>query len=143
MRAQTLSAGGIDVRLLFQGERLHSVQLPELPPASFDAVALLSVLGELERHILDMDNASPFCRLAWESMRRIPAGSAATYSEIAESMGNPRAVRAVGHACATNRLLLVVPCHRILASNGLGGFRLGLPWKQRLLELESEFADLR
>jgi O-6-methylguanine DNA methyltransferase len=63
-----------------------------------------------------------------------------TYRELASAVGSPRASRAIGNACAQNRLLIVVPCHRVLAESGLGGFRLGLAWKRRLLELESELA---
>ena len=143
MREVTISRGGLLARLTFRGDRLHAVGLPDAPPAEFDAAALSELLAELGTHSLSMDDAPPFHRTVWERMRTIHAGSALTYSELAAEIGNPRAVRAVGQACATNRLLLIVPCHRVLATNGLGGFRLGLPWKQRLLELESEFASLR
>jgi len=119
------------------------VNLPDVPHPEFDAAALSALLAELGTYPLALDDAPPFHRIVWERMRNIPAGSALTYRELAEEIGNPRAVRAVGQACATNRLLLIVPCHRVLASNGLGGFRLGLPWKQRLLELETEFTSLR
>lgn len=138
-----MSWGGLQARLTFCGDHLHAVDLPDAPPQEFDAAALSALLAELSTHPLSLEDAPPFHRAVWERMRTIPAGSALTYSELAEAIGNPRAVRAVGQACATNRLLLIVPCHRVLASSGLGGFRLGLPWKQRLLELESEFASLR
>ncbi len=131
------------MRLTFQGDRLHTVRLPDVPSPEFNATALSELLAELGTHPLSLDDAPPFHRVVWERMLTIPAGSALTYSELAAEIGNPRAVRAVGQACATNRLLLIVPCHRVLATNGLGGFRLGLPWKQRLLELESEFTSLQ
>ena len=137
-----MSRGGLPVRLTLRGDRLYAVDLPDTAPPEFDAAALSDLLAELKTYPLAFD-ASPFYRTVWERMRAIPAGSALTYRELAEAIGNPRAVRAVGQACGANRLVLVIPCHRVLASSGLGGFRLGLPWKQRLLELESEFAPLR
>lgn len=138
-----MSRGGLPVRLTLQENRLYAVDLPDTAPPEFDAAALSDLLAELNTYSLAFDDAPPFYRTVWERMRAIPAGSALTYRELAEAIGNPRAVRAVGQACGANRLVLVIPCHRVLASSGLGGFRLGLPWKQRLLELESEFASLR
>jgi O-6-methylguanine DNA methyltransferase len=71
-------------------------------------------------------------------MLAIPWGSALTYGELAVAVGSPRATRAVGTACATNRLPLIIPCHRVLAADGPGGFSSGLEWKAKLLELETE-----
>jgi len=69
-------------------------------------------------------------------LTRIPFGAVMTYGEAAEALGKPGAARAVGNACGRNRALIVVPCHRVVASNGLGGFGAGLPLKKRLLEFE-------
>ena len=84
------------------------------------------------------DDAPPFHRKVWQRLRKIPWGSALTYAEMATAVGSPRAFRAVGQACAANPLPIIVPCHRILAQSGLGGFSGGLDWKRKLLELESE-----
>ncbi|MHA3775243.1 methylated-DNA--[protein]-cysteine S-methyltransferase [Verrucomicrobiota bacterium sgz303538] len=143
MSLKTVAAGGIEVQLTFRGDRLHAVTLPESVPASFDAEALSSLLTQLAVYPLDLEDGPPFYRKVWEYMHGIPLGSAVTYREVAEALGNPRAVRAVGQACGANRLLLIVPCHRVLAEDGLGGFGLGLPWKLKLLELESELAFSR
>ncbi len=71
------------------------------------------------------------------SVADIPYGDTMSYAEIAGSVGNPRAARAVGQAVGANPLPIVIPCHRVLAANGcLGGFGGGLPWKRFLLQLE-------
>jgi len=72
-----------------------------------------------------------------KAIQEIPPGETKTYSELAESIGNPRAVRAVASACAKNPVGIIVPCHRVLRKDGgLGGYRWGLPLKERLLEHE-------
>ncbi len=78
-----------------------------------------------------------FQATVWSALRRIPAGETRTYSQVAQEIGAPRSVRAVARACATNRLALVVPCHRVVRSDGsMGGYRWGLEVKERLLDLE-------
>jgi len=74
----------------------------------------------------------------WEELRRIPMGETRTYGEIARALGQPQAQRAVGHACATNPVAVVVPCHRVVRGDGhLGGYRWGAERKQRLIERET------
>jgi O-6-methylguanine DNA methyltransferase len=77
-----------------------------------------------------------FQRAVWNEMLKIPRGELRTYGEIAEAIGRPKAVRAVGTACGANPIPLFIPCHRIVAGNGLGGFGAGLPWKILLLKTE-------
>ena len=90
---------------------------------------------------LDMEDAPPFFRAAWEACRTIPPGETRTYGWLASRAGSPLAVRAAGQAMARNRLPLAVPCHRVIGSDGqLCGFgsearQLGL--KQSLLDLEA------
>ena len=82
-----------------------------------------------------------FQATVWSALRRIPVGQTRTYRQVAEEIGAPRSVRAVARACATNRLALVVPCHRVVRSDGsMGGYRWGLEVKERLLELEQSAA---
>ena len=70
-------------------------------------------------------------------MTRIPRGETITYAELARRVGSPGAVRAVGSACGANPAAVVVPCHRVLRSDGaLGGYRWGLERKAKLLEAE-------
>jgi len=74
----------------------------------------------------------------WRALRDIPAGTTATYSEIARRIGAPRAVRAVAGACAANPLAVAIPCHRVVRNDGeLAGYRWGLPRKRALLARES------
>ena len=73
----------------------------------------------------------------WRALARIPIGETRSYSEIAKTVGAPRAVRAVARACATNPIALLVPCHRVIGSDGhLRGYRWGLEVKQRILSRE-------
>lgn len=81
--------------------------------------------------------ATAFQWRVWQELMRIPRGQTRSYTDIARAIGRPRAVRAVARACASNRLALVVPCHRVVREDGsLGGYRWGIEAKQRLLEME-------
>jgi AraC family transcriptional regulator of adaptative response/methylated-DNA-[protein]-cysteine methyltransferase len=81
---------------------------------------------------------SPFQRLVWKALRAIPAGTTQTYSQVARRIGRPGAARAVARACAMNPLALVVPCHRVVGSDGaLRGYRWGVELKRRLLAAEA------
>ena len=73
----------------------------------------------------------------WQAIRQIPRGQTRTYSQLAREMGDPKSTRAVARACATNRVALLVPCHRVIAASGsLTGYRWGVERKRRLLEAE-------
>jgi methylated-DNA-[protein]-cysteine S-methyltransferase len=77
----------------------------------------------------------------WEITRLIPYGETRSYAWVAEQIGQPRAVRAVGQALGKNPLPIIIPCHRVITSNGkLGGFGGGLEMKKRLLSLEAATA---
>jgi methylated-DNA-[protein]-cysteine S-methyltransferase len=87
---------------------------------------------------LDLSAATSFQRQVWESTRLIPYGETRSYSWVAEQIKQPKAVRAVGQALGRNPMPVIIPCHRVLASNGrLGGFSGGLEMKRYLLGLES------
>jgi methylated-DNA-[protein]-cysteine S-methyltransferase len=86
---------------------------------------------------LDWQLSKDFRRRALRAIARIPYGQTRSYTQIASSAGNERAVRAAGTACGTNPIPVVVPCHRVLrSSGGLGGYGGGLPMKEELLRLE-------
>jgi methylated-DNA-[protein]-cysteine S-methyltransferase len=86
---------------------------------------------------LDLRGATGFRLRALQAMGRVPYGETVTYAELAARAGNPRAARAAGHACATNPIPIVLPCHRILGSDGgLHGYGGGLHMKEQLLRLE-------
>ena len=85
---------------------------------------------------------APFQIKVWEALLSIPSGQVTTYSEIADAVGNPRAVRAVGTAVGRNPISWLIPCHRALRkSGGLGGYHWGLPLKRALLAYESARAE--
>jgi methylated-DNA-[protein]-cysteine S-methyltransferase len=91
---------------------------------------------------LDLSWCTPFQRAAIETLRQVPRGEVVTYGELAALAGYPGAARAVGSACATNRFWLLVPCHRVVAAAGLGGYGSSGPGlKRRLLELEGVPVD--
>lgn len=92
--------------------------------------------GKRKRFNLPLAPAFAFNRRVWLALLRIPFGQTRTYGEIAAACGNPGAARAVGNACGANPIPVIVPCHRAVAANGLGGFSSGLDIKQRLLNLE-------
>ncbi len=81
--------------------------------------------------------ATAFQRKVWQQIRSIPYGKTSSYSEVAEIIGKPRAIRAVANACATNHIALLIPCHRVVGKNGdLRGYKWGLKRKQTLLTRE-------
>ena len=99
--------------------------------------------GQQPRLELPLDlQATAFQRLVWQELQRIPRGRTRTYSQVARSLGRPKAVRAVARACATNPVSIVVPCHRVVREDGtLAGYRWGLSRKEQLLERERSAAD--
>ena len=99
-------------------------------------------LGALDDIELDLEGAPPFFRAAWSACRTIPPGETRSYRWLAAEAGNPLALRAAGQAMARNRFSLIIPCHRVIASDGgLGGYGGGgLGVKARLLQMELESA---
>jgi AraC family transcriptional regulator of adaptative response/methylated-DNA-[protein]-cysteine methyltransferase len=89
-------------------------------------------------------HGTPFQRRVWQALREIPRGTTATYTEIAARLGMPTAARAVAAACAANPIAVVVPCHRVVRSDGgLSGYRWGVERKRALLERERREGEPR
>lgn len=84
----------------------------------------------------DRSGLTPFAAGTMEALRRVPAGTTVTYGGLARLAGRPGAARAVGNVMASNPVPLLVPCHRVVAAAGLGGFSGGLDLKKKLLRLE-------
>jgi AraC family transcriptional regulator of adaptative response/methylated-DNA-[protein]-cysteine methyltransferase len=83
--------------------------------------------------------ATAFQRRVWEELQRIPYGATRSYSEVARSIGQPTAMRAVARACATNPVCVLIPCHRVVRENGkLAGYRWGIGRKRELIEAEKQ-----
>ncbi len=101
------------------------------------------VVGFVEAPGLGLDlpldvRGTAFQQRVWQALRKIPAGSTASYTEIARRLGLPRSVRAVAQACAANPLAVAIPCHRVLRTDGaLSGYRWGVERKRALLEREA------
>ncbi len=128
-------------------ERLHRA----FPNAEFDShntefekitaqvIAYLTVPKRgLDSLPLDIQGTA-FQQRVWAALQAIPAGTTATYTEIATHIGNPKAVRAVAQACAANTLAVAIPCHRVIRASGdLSGYRWGIERKRILLEQEAE-----
>ena len=147
----TLARGGAGLlRLALAGETLQGLaddlQTRLGERVSEDDGALADVRDQLDRYFageleefdveLDWTLAHGFRRACCEAMMRIPYGTTVTYADLAANAGNPRAVRAAGQACATNPIAIIGPCHRVLATNGFGGYGGGLDQKRALLALE-------
>lgn len=86
---------------------------------------------------VDLSHLTTFEQNVLCETRKIGYGSIISYSELARAIGRPKAARAVGNALRKNPLPIVIPCHRVVAQNGIGGYALGVDLKRRLLELEA------
>ena len=109
-------------------------------PLRKTVAAILKHLTSTGPHLdLPIDiRATAFQRQVWEKLRTIPVGQTMSYGEVAKSLGNPGAVRAVGRACATNPIAVVIPCHRVVREDkSLGGYRWGIERKKKLLDQEN------
>jgi O-6-methylguanine DNA methyltransferase len=98
--------------------------------------------GARREFTLPLDfRGTPFQQEVWRTVAQIPAGETRSYAEIAQQIGRPRAVRAVGAANGANVIPILIPCHRVIGSSGkLTGYRGGIPMKQELLALEAGLA---
>ncbi|MBM7855331.1 methylated-DNA-[protein]-cysteine S-methyltransferase [Desulfohalotomaculum tongense] len=92
-------------------------------------------------YLVDLDWCTPFQRMVLQSIKSIPYGETRTYKQVAEMIGHPLASRAVGGALRSNRVLLVLPCHRVIRRDGSpGGFGGQPQWKEKLLKMEKIMA---
>ena len=127
--------------------RFPDARLVEDPASLRETVGQLADLIEHPESASDIAldlQGSPFELKVWNALREIPAGTTASYGEIAARLGSPREAREVGEACAANRLAVVVPCHRIVKKDGsISGYRWGFSRKRELLEREHRACLLR
>ena len=131
--------------VLWEKERANRVRLGELREAN-DSAVLLAAEQQLKEYFagtrhqfeLELDfTGTAFQKQVWQALLTIPFGETRSYSQIAQQIGNPKAVRAVGAANGRNPISIIAPCHRVIgASGGLTGFAGGLEAKQYLLALE-------
>ena len=131
--------------ILWETERANRVRLGELHEAN-DSPVLLEAQRQLQEYFagtrsqftLELDfSGTGFQKQVWQALLTIPFGETRSYSQIAQQIGNPRAVRAVGAANGRNPISIIAPCHRVIGASGeLTGFAGGLQAKQYLLALE-------
>jgi AraC family transcriptional regulator of adaptative response/methylated-DNA-[protein]-cysteine methyltransferase len=101
------------------------------------------IVGFVEAPAIGLDlpldvRGTAFQQRVWQALRKIPAGSTASYSDIAQRIGAPKSVRAVAQACAANAIAIAIPCHRVVRNDGaLSGYRWGVERKRALLEREA------
>jgi methylated-DNA-[protein]-cysteine S-methyltransferase len=139
------------VAVLWENDKANRVRLGELVkrhshPVLIEAERQLGEYFEGKRRsfsiALDMRGTS-FQKNVWEALLAIPFGETRSYRDLAKKLGNPEATRAVGAANGRNPIPIIVPCHRVIGSNGkLTGFAAGLETKARLLELEQRHRAL-
>ena len=117
-------------------------ETPKMPPSQAAARTLRELdeyfSGKRRKFSVPVDAAgTPFQLAVWAALRSIPCGEVRTYGEVARMIGRPNAVRAVGGACHANPVIIITPCHRVVAADGAGGFGGGLENKRKLLALET------
>ena len=139
----TVSAGAVtDVDLLpLDAPEPEAQAKAEGPDSALLAKAATQMQAYLDgtRHDFTVPVRQPgtlFQDRVWRALQDVPYGQTVTYTQLAAKAGHPKAVRAVGGALNKNRLPILVPCHRVLASEGLGGFACGREWKMALLGIE-------
>lgn len=115
-----------------------------VPQADFE-VTFKRVIDIIDHPHAEVDlpldiQGTAFQQKVWQALRQIPMGQTMSYTEVAQHIGQPQAVRAVAQACAANNLAVAIPCHRVVLQNGdLSGYRWGVERKGALLKLESKF----
>ncbi len=136
---------GLYIVVEAEGDMVKKVRItPEKPPGKAEEAEIIESIREyfatgrddFSRYEVCLDGMTPFQRSVLEAIRVIPAGKTMEYGEVAKMVGRPGAARAVGNVMAANPIPLVVPCHRVVASRGLGGYSGGLEVKRKLLKLE-------
>lgn len=152
-KRMVLGTPNLTVRVRASDSGLHAVEFvpPDTPPDPEPAHPLARetvrqleayFAGKLWRFDLPLvPQGTPFQLKVWNALVEIPYGETCSYGQLAERIGSPAAVRAVGAANGANPIAIIVPCHRVIGANGkLTGYGGGLPVKQMLLELEAKHA---
>jgi O-6-methylguanine DNA methyltransferase len=138
-----VSSLGCYLLIEWQGEMVKRIYFSQEMPVDRSELA-----EEIAAHLeggapcpkaeLEMSECTDFQKQIYALVQAIPRGRTMTYGQVAERAGKPGAARAVGRAMATNPFAILVPCHRVVAKKGLGGYLWGIEMKERLLSLERE-----
>ena len=122
-------------------QRFKAATLIEDPGLAPHVAVIATACGQTPSALADLPldlRATAFQMRVWEALRRIPVGETRSYSQVSAEIGQPTAVRAVARACASNPAALLIPCHRVIGSDGtLTGYRWGINRKKQILALES------
>jgi len=112
---------------------------------SWTNVVLRQISGHKMNCFLPLDiQATAFQRRVWAHLQSLPFGTTQSYGEVAKAIGQPNAARAVARACASNRIAVAIPCHRVVREDGdMGGYRWGVERKRALLQREQEGSSAR
>jgi methylated-DNA-[protein]-cysteine S-methyltransferase len=136
--------GDVLVGVWLPHEHRHARRhVEDVPTVLKEAATQLEEYFAGERTTFDVPmelDGTPFQREVWAELSRIPYGETISYGELARRVGRPTGPRAVGQANGRNPIPIIVPCHRVLASNGIGGYGGGLTIKRALLALEGVVA---
>ncbi|OGX13915.1 MAG: hypothetical protein A2351_07645 [Omnitrophica bacterium RIFOXYB12_FULL_50_7] len=123
---------------------LYAVRFPAIRRGQAVTSCLSPLLRKLCHAKLDLSGYAPFQKKVYTVLMKVPTGKTITYGELAGRSGYPGAARAVGNAMKKNRLPIVIPCHRVVPSNGaVGDYSAGVKWKRWLLEYEKYSARLK
>lgn len=141
-----------DLILTVSATALLKCELPAAKKCPFEYLGLTAnhpLAQNIDQYLRDFFRGKParysgrleplgtgFQQQVWQALLTIPCGETRTYGQIAKQTRNPKAVRPAGGACGANPIPLFIPCHRVTATNGIGGFSAGPEWKQQLLNLE-------
>ncbi len=127
-----------DLQRRLPGAQLHALAADSGHERSAAVVAALNGASDPLSFALD-PQGTEFQQRVWQALRDIPAGQTRSYAQLAQAIAQPGAVRAVGTACGANPIAVLIPCHRVVRSDGgLGGFHWGLNLKQQLLLREGQ-----
>lgn len=137
LRATFSNEGLVSLELSGQGEPLIRGAGVLADRLACELAAYFAGASEPFKTPLDLSAGTPFQQRVWRELRRVPFGKTVSYAELARRVGAPGAARAVGQAAGANPVLIIVPCHRVVRSDGaLGGFSAGLDIKRWLLRHE-------
>jgi O-6-methylguanine DNA methyltransferase len=136
LHEKTIPCGSLSltVRIETRSNLLMEVMLPSLVPSTLT----VDCLKEAHRRLIEYEIRRPADSSAInfaEALLRIPYGTTETYGHLAKHLGS--SPRGIASRCSANRLLIRIPCHRIVSSQGLGGYRAGVGWKKALIQLEA------
>lgn len=138
------------LKIVSNGKAITEIKISEMQEKSVSDILTKAVLKQLneyfdgERKIFNFPiepSGTIFQKEVWNVLLNIPYGESFTYGEVAEKIGNKNASRAVGNAVGKNPILIAIPCHRVFASNGLGGFSAGIEVKKQLLKIEKIYEE--